>query len=164
MKEVPLKTIILTLSIGMLLVIIFFFAGQFHFQSIKFILQNNQEMAEKYELFSKSLIIIGLVISICHITYEFFKVTKNEASLTTKSFFYNLSQIIDFLFSKKNQEEVFYQIIADWQEEYFEALFKKEIWKARWINVRYTYAFIGVMRQKSPIGDLIEFVIKVAKK
>jgi hypothetical protein len=68
-----------------------------------------------------------------------------------------------FLFSAKTQKEIFEPIVADWQEEYFEALFKKEIWKARWINVRYTYAFLGVMWQKSPIGDLIEFISKIAK-
>ena len=46
-----------------------------------------------------------------------------------------------FLFSPKTQKEIFEPIVADWQEEYFEALFKKDIWKARWINVRYTNAF-----------------------
>lgn len=75
----------------------------------------------------------------------------------------NLSGISKFSYSVKTQKEVFDPIIADWQEEYFEALFKKEIWKARWINVRYTYAFIVAMWQKSPIGDLIEFVRKIAR-
>ncbi len=67
------------------------------------------------------------------------------------------------MFSTKTQKEIFEPIVADWQEEYFEALFKKEIWKARWINVRYTYAFLAAMWQKSPIGDLIEFISKFAK-
>ncbi len=71
--------------------------------------------------------------------------------------------ITDFLYSKKTCENVFLRIVSDWQEECFEALFKKEIWKARWINVRYTYAFLAAMWQKSPIGDLIEFVSKLAK-
>jgi len=53
--------------------------------------------------------------------------------------------------------------VADWDEEYFEALSNKEIWKARWINMRYTYAFIIAIWQKSPIGDLIEFIRKIAK-
>lgn len=69
----------------------------------------------------------------------------------------------NFLYSPKIQKEVFEPINADWQAEYFEALFKKEIWKARWINVRYTYAFLIAMWQKSPIGDLIEFISKIAK-
>lgn len=75
-----------------------------------------------------------------------------------------LLMISGFLFSKINQKEVFEAVVADWQEEYFEALFKKEIWKARWINVRYTYAFLAAMWMKSPIGDLIQFVIKIAKQ
>lgn len=81
----------------------------------------------------------------------------------------NLSLIVlkhsasNFLFSTKTQKEVFEPIVTDWQEEYFDALFKKEIWKARWINVRYTYAFLIAMWQKSPIGDLIEFISKIAK-
>ena len=74
-----------------------------------------------------------------------------------------LNTITKFCFSIKNNKEVFKPIIADWQDEYFEALFKKEIWKERWINVRYTYAFLAAMWQKSPIGDLIEFVSKLAK-
>lgn len=68
-----------------------------------------------------------------------------------------------FLFSKINQKEVFELIVADWQEEYFEALPQKEIWKSRWINVRYIYAFLMAMWMKSPIGDLIEFIQKFAK-
>jgi len=71
--------------------------------------------------------------------------------------------VIDFFYSVRNQRDVFNPITSDWQEEYFEALFKKEIWKARWINLRYTYAFLVTMWQKSPIGDLIEFISKIAK-
>lgn len=74
-----------------------------------------------------------------------------------------LLRIVDFLYSNETYENVFLRVVGDWREEYFEALFKKEIWKARWINVRYTYAFIIAMWQKSPIGDLIEFVSKLAK-
>ncbi|MDQ3131244.1 MAG: hypothetical protein M3Q99_10850 [Acidobacteriota bacterium] len=75
----------------------------------------------------------------------------------------NFLRISNFLYSPKTQKEIFDPIAADWQTEYFEALFKKEIYKARWINVRYTYAFIIAIWQKSPIGDLIEFIRKIAK-
>ncbi len=75
----------------------------------------------------------------------------------------NFLKIADFVFTQKTRKEVFEPIFADWQEEYFEALFKKEIGKARWVNVRYTYAFVAAMWMKSPIGDLIEFVIKIIK-
>ena len=74
-----------------------------------------------------------------------------------------LTPISKFCFSSKNNKEIFEPIVTDWQGEYFEALFKKEVWKARWINLRYTYAFLAAMWQKSPIGDLIEFVSKLAK-
>ncbi len=75
-----------------------------------------------------------------------------------------LLRISGVLFSSKNQNEVFEPITLDWQEEYFEALSNKEIWKARWINVQYTYAFLLSMWQKSPIGDLFEFILKIALK
>ena len=71
-------------------------------------------------------------------------------------------KIVSLFYSKKNKNQVFEPIVVDWQEEYFEALYNKEIWKSRWINVRYTYAFVVAMWQKSPIGDLIEFVRKLA--
>ncbi len=34
--------------------------------------------------------------------------------------------------------------------------------RLRMINVRYTYAFIIAIWQKSPLGDLIEYVRKIA--
>jgi len=74
-----------------------------------------------------------------------------------------LLSIAEFFYSPKTVKEVFNYTINDWHVEYFEALNKKEIGKARWINVRYTYAFLAAMWQKSPIGDLIEFVSKLAK-
>lgn len=83
--------------------------------------------------------------------------------ITNQNIFNKLLQLTQFIYSSKYQNEVFNPIVLDWQEEYFEALGKKEIWKARWINVRYTYAFIGAMIQKSPIGDIFELVIKIIK-
>ena len=87
----------------------------------------------------------------------------NFGKATHISSLLKLSKLTNFLYSPKNQKEIFEAIIADWQEEYFEALLKKEIWKARWINVRYTCAFLAAMWQKSSIGDLIEFISKLAK-
>ncbi|CAN5286187.1 hypothetical protein BH20ACI1_BH20ACI1_06570 [soil metagenome] len=87
----------------------------------------------------------------------------NSANAVDSLISIKLLVICKFLYSAKTQREVFEPIIADWQEEYFEALFKKEIWKARCINMRYIYAFFAAMWQKSPIGDLIEFVRKFAK-
>lgn len=76
---------------------------------------------------------------------------------------YKIAKLTNFLYSTKTQREIFQPILADWEDEYFESLYKKEIWKARWINVRYTYAFLMAMWMKSPIGDLIEFIKKIAK-
>ena len=41
-------------------------------------------------------------------------------------------------------------------------LFNKNI-QLLMINLRNTYGFIIAIWQKSPIGDLIEFVVKIAK-
>ena len=86
-----------------------------------------------------------------------------ERKVQQKTLSTELLKIASFFYSLKTTKNVFEPITADWQEEYFEALFKKEIWKARWINIRYTYAFIVSMWQKSPIGDLLEFISKIAK-
>lgn len=88
---------------------------------------------------------------------------ESKSLISDKSLRYKLLKITNFLFSQKTNNEIFIPINSDWNEEYFEALFKKEDWKARWINVRYTYAFLTAMWMKSPIGDLIEFVRKFAK-
>lgn len=82
---------------------------------------------------------------------------------TSSTFRFRLLNLSDFLYSPISQKHIFEPIAFDWQKEHFEALFKQEIWKARWINVSYTYAFIVAMWMKSPIGDLIEFVRKLAK-
>ena len=96
-------------------------------------------------------------------TLEIFKGSKKSNFAAYKSYHHKLFRLIEFIFSAKTQKEIFEPLCADWQNEYFEALFKKEVWKSRWINVRYTHAFLAAMWQKSPIGDLIEFVIKIAK-
>ena len=49
--------------------------------------------------------------------------------------------LIEFFCSKKTYGKVFEPIIADLHEEYFEALDKQQHWKARWIRIRYTWAF-----------------------
>ena len=70
--------------------------------------------------------------------------------------------LVEFLYSQETVDAVFKPIVGDWHEEYFEALFRKQIWKSKWINFRYIYTFIMALWQKSPIGDLIEFVRKIA--
>ncbi len=76
---------------------------------------------------------------------------------------YKLLKITGFLFSEKTQQEVFKPTMSDWDSELFEAENQKKNWKARWINVRYTYAFLVGLWQKSLFGDLLEYIRKFAK-
>jgi len=110
-------------------------------------------------LFEVDRKIIELLLNFKAAIKEFLAI-KSEISLPLSQ---KLLKLTALFYSLKTQKEVFEPIVADWQEEYFESLFKKEIWKARWVNVRYTYAFLGAMWQKSPLGDLIEIISKIAK-
>ena len=74
-----------------------------------------------------------------------------------------LWEIPNMLYSPKTKEMVFEPLKADWQNELSDAKLKKQPWKAIKINIEYSYAFLIASVQKSPIGDLIEFVRKVAK-
>jgi len=74
-----------------------------------------------------------------------------------------LLTISSFFYSPKTQKEVFEPIVAEWQYEYFEDLRNKRFGRAKCTNLRWTYHFIAAMLQKSPIGDLIEFISKIAK-
>ncbi len=86
----------------------------------------------------------------------------NEKEFLTSSSI-NLLKISDFLYSPKTQEEIFKPIVAEWHFEFFEDLNKGRTLKAKWTNIRWTYNFLAAMWQKSPIGDLIEFISKIAK-
>jgi hypothetical protein len=68
---------------------------------------------------------------------------------------------IPFLFySKKTQEMVFDPIRSDWRDECLEAKTQGTIMDGVLVNIRYSFAFIGAMLAKSPIGELFEFVGK----
>ena len=58
---------------------------------------------------------------------------------------------------------VFEPLRADWHEELADAKLSGDVWKILVINVRYSVAFISSMLQKSPLGDLVDFVGKFAK-
>jgi len=77
---------------------------------------------------------------------------------------YRLLKLSEFLFSLKTYEDVFLTAMADWDEEIYNALKEDENASLLMINLRNTYGFILAMWQKSPIGDLIEFVVKIAKQ
>lgn len=71
---------------------------------------------------------------------------------------------IPFLFySNQTQELVFDPIRLDWQDERVEAKVNGNIADVITIDIRYSFAFIGAMLAKSPIGELFEFVGKVAR-
>lgn len=74
-----------------------------------------------------------------------------------------LLKLTKFTFSDKNQKEVFKPIISDWQAENLKAIGDENFVKMLQIDMRYTYAYLFAMWQKSPVGDLIEFIKKMAK-
>lgn len=181
---IPLRYCVITLIVGVILVTNFFMAARFHFKALDINIsiakaragnvvnsdiESSEKLAEIYETTGKLLVRVGLGITLLTIGGFFIfsgwnsKTINQESELSLiQPILIKFLEVSKFLFSLKTQKDTFEPIIADWQEEYFEALFKKEIWKARWINIRYTYAFIVAMWQKSPIGDLIEFVRKIA--
>ena len=74
-----------------------------------------------------------------------------------------LWEIPQIFYSPKTKQMVFEPLKADWQDELLEAKLRGETWKVFQINIRYSYAFIAAMCQKSPLGDLVEFFSKFAK-
>lgn len=67
------------------------------------------------------------------------------------------------LYSEKTQKEVFEQIAGEWNDEVYKVLEKNKDASLFMTNARNTYFFLKAMWQKSPIGDLIEFISKIAK-
>ncbi len=74
-----------------------------------------------------------------------------------------LWEIPNMFYSPKTKKMVFEPLKADWQEELTDAKLRGETWKAFEINIRYSFAFLAAMLQKSPLGDLFEFFGKFAK-
>lgn len=74
-----------------------------------------------------------------------------------------LWEIPNLFYSSKTREMVFEPLRADWQEELADAKLNRDMWKILVVNVRYSVAFVSSVIQKSPLGDLVEFVGKLAK-
>lgn len=72
-------------------------------------------------------------------------------------------ELPNLFYSPKTKKMVFEPLFSDWQSEIENARLQNQTFKAFQINVRYTYAFLAAMWMKSPIGDLIEFVMKIVK-
>ena len=94
---------------------------------------------------------------------DFITNRETQESKIAKPSRYKLLKLSEFFFSTRTQKEVFLQVMADWDEEIYEALKNDKDVNLFMINVRNIYSFLVVMWQKSPIGDLIEFVRKSAK-
>jgi hypothetical protein len=73
-----------------------------------------------------------------------------------------LLSIVEFLFAPKTVEGTFNPIVADWRNEFFEALKQGRTRKARWISIRYTYSFILAM-SLSKVFAFFKSVISVGK-
>jgi hypothetical protein len=89
------------------------------------------------------------------------KIQTKELQLSTSPR-YKLLKLSHLVFSAKTQKEVFLPAMAEWDEEIFEALKKDKDAKLFMINLRNTCGFIIAMWQKSPLGDLLEYVRKIA--
>lgn len=63
-----------------------------------------------------------------------------------------MSAIAAWLYSKKTFSRVFADQINDLQIEYIEAIGKGRPWHARWIRVRYGFAFMESMVLKLPVS------------
>lgn len=67
-----------------------------------------------------------------------------------------LWEIPNIFYSPKTKQMIFEPLKADWQEELYEAKLRKQIWKVFEINIRYSFAFIAAMFQKTPVGNLLD--------
>jgi hypothetical protein len=74
-----------------------------------------------------------------------------------------LYEIPNIFYSPRTHKEVFQPLLADWREEYFEAVQQNQKLKACWISACYAWAFLMAMLQRSPLGDLMESLRASAK-
>lgn len=71
-------------------------------------------------------------------------------------------EVPNLFYSPKTKQTVFQPIKSDWQNELTEAKLRNQFWKAFEINIRYSFAFLSAMLQKSPLGSLFEIFRKIA--
>lgn len=74
-----------------------------------------------------------------------------------------LYEFPNIFYSPGTHKEVFQPLLADWREEYFEAVQQNQKLKACWISACYAWAFLMAMLQRSPLGDLMESLRASAK-
>jgi hypothetical protein len=76
---------------------------------------------------------------------------------------HTLLRVLDFFFSPKTVALTFKPLLGDWHLEYFEALKEKRNLKARWISVRYYWAFAKACGL-SKIPKALENLTRIARK
>lgn len=94
-------------------------------------------------------------VLLCLSAALFIRKDVNRLSSPPGSFLLSVS---NFFCSKKTQEEVAEQVIADMRIEYNRALFEKRKIKARWIRLHYCWIFVcavGLYRVLKVIADII---------
>jgi hypothetical protein len=96
-------------------------------------------------------------------TRVFFKLFLFFPALITSFLLIFIWEIPNLFYSKKTHEMVFDPIRSDWRDERLEAKTHGTIMDGVAVNIRYSFAFIGAMLAKSPIGEVFEFVGKVAR-
>jgi hypothetical protein len=74
-----------------------------------------------------------------------------------------LLDLVDFLFPLKTVERTFKPFIADWQYEYFEALKQSRTKKARWISIRYRFAFACTFIKAMGLSKMFSLFKQISK-
>lgn len=69
-----------------------------------------------------------------------------------------LELITEFLYSEKVFKSTFEPIFEEWRYESEKSNKNNQKLRAKWMSIYYTYVFLVAIWQRSPIGDLIEFV------
>lgn len=72
-------------------------------------------------------------------------------------------RLAEFMFSSKTCNEIFYQMVGDWREDYLIALQKGRIFDAMSISVRNYFTFAYTIILYSKLGKLLEFIFKIAE-
>jgi hypothetical protein len=100
-----------------------------------------------------------LVVMASALPYAFYGAQKSHLNRAPG---HTMNQIAEFFLSRKKYEHLALPIIADMQEEYFEAVYQNRIWKARWVRIRGTYSFFAAMGLDRAFA-FVSFFIKAWK-
>jgi hypothetical protein len=107
-----------------------------------------------------AMVLIGIIISIVFLVVLAGIVALRIAKAPHKRRF----TIIQLLYSPVDVERVFKPLIADWRQEYFDALVREGLWRARLVNLQYYFRFGQAMglNKAWTLFDLMVRAIKAA--